>query len=192
MSKLLWVVLLTVQAGGSAPAPDPHHPETALDFFIGRWRTVGGVPKPEGGYTRDTAVLIGEARLPRRFRHRTCWCGAFKTAPTKKGTNPFGLDYFESVDLYVYHAASGRWRGISHNTLGNRKWRDVTIGDGTMSFVQTGELFQNAEGEVRFHYYDITVDHFEMRVDHRATEDAEWTLGTYRMSADRIADEAPP
>jgi len=178
------MLAMLLAAAVTTQAPDPAHVESALDFFLGQWRTVGGVPKPDGSHTQDVGMLIGE----RAFRGGSTPNVLVRTVQdrTEPGDNPFELDYFESVDLYVYHAESGSWRGISHNTLGNRKWRDVTIGDGTMSFIQTGELFGDAKGEVRFYYYDITADHFEMRVDHRPTPDSEWTEGTFRMSADRI------
>lgn len=180
----MFALLLAAALGASAP--DPANLESALDFLMGRWRTVGGIPKPDGTYTKSAGLLIGE----RVFDGGSTPNVLVRTVQDRSepGDDPFGLDYFESVDIYVFHSKSETWRGISHNTLGNRKWRDVTIGDGTMSFIQTGELFEGAQGEVRFVYYEITEDHFEMRVDHRPTPDSEWTEGTYRMSADRISD----
>lgn len=191
MVKLLFVTLLSIQTAGgvvaSSTAPNPARPEMALDFLLGRWRTVGGVPNPDGGYTRDAGLMIGE----RAFDGGTTPSVLVRTVQdgSESGDDPFGLDYFESLYLYAYHATSKTWRGVSHNTLGDRKWRDVTIGDGTMSFIQTGELFREATGEVRFHYYAITADHFEVRVDHRANPSSKWTEGTYRMTADRIEEK---
>jgi hypothetical protein len=173
-------------ATASSAQPDPAQPETALDFFLGTWRTVGGVPRDDGSYTQSTGILIGE----RAFRGGTTpnvMVRAMTIPDSQPNDSPFDIRYFEDITIYSYHTESGLWRGVTHNTLANRKWRDVTVSDGAMSFIQSGEQFQTVapEGQIRFTYNNITDDRFEMRVDYMPPGEREWIEGTYRMTAYR-------
>lgn len=180
----------TAEAQTGAPArgepqPGTEDPAHALDFFLGVWRTTGGIPTEDGSYTRNSGVLVGEPAF-RGGDTPAVMVRTHSMPAEDEAASPFGIRYFEDISLYVFHGESGLWRGITHNTLGNRKWRDLTIGDGEVSFIQRGELFQTDSGEVRFTYFNIEADRFEMRVDYRTGTDADWQIGTYRMTATRI------
>lgn len=177
--------LLTLSA--AAPAqPDPEHPEAAMDFFLGTWRTVGGIPTEDGSYTQSTGVLIGE-RAFRGGSTPNVMLRGMTIPDNQANDDPFGIDYFEDITIYAYHAESGLWRGVTHNTLGNRKWRDVTLTDGEMTFMQSGEQFRTVapQGQIRFTYFNITADRFEMRVDYMPPDENTWIEGTYSMTAYR-------
>ncbi|WP_297734913.1 hypothetical protein [uncultured Maricaulis sp.] len=186
MRYVLITLFLAMSLGAPAWAQesrtDTRH---ALDFFLGVWRTEGGIPLEDGSWSRNSGVLTGE----RAFRGSDTPSVMVRTqsVPDSADTgSPFDIRYFEDITLYVLEPSSGEWRGISHNTLGNRKWRDVTISEGSVSFIQRGELFQVDQGEVRFTYSNITADRFEMRVDYRPDTESDWQIGTYRMTATRI------
>ncbi len=166
------------------PLPDPANPEQAFDFMRGSFLTHGGVPLADGGNESNQGLLTGE--------------GAFIGGDTPSilirtmslpgenaGNNAFGITYFEDLTIFAFHAESSQWRGVAHNTLGNRKWRDVTVSDGEIRFTQTGELFQNTQGSIRFTYHDISDTGFSMRIDYLAPESEDWVMGTSRMTARR-------
>ena len=179
----LWAALTLVT--GAQAQSETIEPSQAFERLMGVWRTVGGVPQEDGSYTANVGVFIGE---PAFLGGETpsILIRTYSMPEGEPGDNPFGIRYFESVSIFAFHAESGDWRGIGHNTLANRKWREVTLDGDAISYVQTGELFQEVQGQVRFTYYDITEDGFEMRVDYLAPDTDEWILGTYRMTARRI------
>jgi hypothetical protein len=188
--KFIALACLALVCGGAQAQtlPDPAQPEAAMDFFLGTWRTVGGIPQDDGSYTRSSGVLVAE----RAFRGGSTPSimlrnMSIRAVDTDAEDNPFDIPYFEDISIYAFHRESGTWRGISHNTLGNRKWRDITVSDGQISFTQTGELFQTVpnQGQIRFVYSNITADQFEMQVDYRPAGAEDWVLGTYRMTAYR-------
>ena len=159
-------------------------PLGALDFFLGVWRTTGGIPQADGSYTRSTGMLTGErAFLGSPIANVLIRTQSFKVPGDD---DPFGIPYFEDVTIYTRNPTTGQWGGVANNTLGNRKWRDVTVTQDEVIFDERGEAFQGTTGEIRFTYYDIQPDSFEMRVDYRENADAPWQMGTYRMSAVRI------
>ena len=159
---------------------------TALDFLIGVWHTVGGVPQEDGSYTQRPGMLIGEAAF-QGTEAPAIMVRTHSLPHARTGDNPFGIRYFEDLSVYVFHPEAGTWSGVAHNTLGNRKWRDFVAADETeVVFFQSGELFQGVAGDIRFTYYNISENHFDMRIDYRPSPDADWQMGTYRMSADRL------
>ena len=181
---LLPALLLLVAPAQAQIAPSPDSPESAFDFMRGSFLTFGGVALEDGSYESNQGLLTGEDAFiggdtPSLLVRTMSLPG------DNAGNNAFGIMYFEDLTLYAFHAESGQWRGISHNTLGNRKWRDVTVSDGEVSFIQTGELFRGTQGEVRFTYHDISDAGFSMRIDYRAPDTEDWIMGTYRMTAQR-------
>ena len=179
---LVFAMGLCAPASAQEPSGDTVQ---ALDFFLGVWRTEGGIPLEDGSWSRNSGILTGE----RAFRGSDTASVLVRTqsVPDSADTgSPFDIRYFEDITVYVREPATGQWRGIAHNTLGNRKWRDVTVAADSVSFIQRGELFQASQGDVRFTYYNITADRFEMRVDYRPDTETDWQLGTYRMTATRI------
>lgn len=180
---ILSLVLLAPVAHAQI-APSPDRPEAAFDFMRGSFLTHGGVPLEDGSYESNQGLLTGEAAFiggdTASILVRT-----MSLPGDNAGNNAFGIMYFEDLTIFAYHAETGQWRGISHNTLGNRKWRDVTVSEGELSFIQTGELFRDTQGEIRFTYHDISETGFSMRIDYRAPDSDEWVIGTYRMTARR-------
>ena len=186
MKRLLLALILGLSFPVLAPAQTatPATNLTALDFFLGVWRTTGGVPQADGSYSHSTGMLTGErAFLGGPIANILIRTQSFRVPADD---DPFGIPYFEDITIYSQNPETGQWGGVANNTLGNRKWRDVTVTADEVSFYESGEAFQGVTGEIRFTYFNIQADSFEMRVDYRQSENAPWQMGTYRMSAERI------
>ena len=188
---LLLASLLTlspVAAGAHAQSAESQaiSPQSAdaLNFLLGVWHTTGGVPREGGGYTQSHGMLTGE-RAFRGGPGESILVRTHNLPRDENDDNPFNIAFFEDISIYVFHPQRSVWSGIAHNTLGNRKWRDFVRADDEVVFFQRGELFEGVVGDIRFTYYDITETSFEMRIDYRPIPEAEWQMGTYRMSARR-------
>lgn len=186
LCALLMAVSIVTPAFAQETSSEAQPPQSAdaLDFMLGVWHTVGGVPRPDGSYTRSPGVLTGE-RAFTGGPGESILVRTHNLPRDANDDNPFNISYFEDISIYVYHPQRSVWSGIAHNTLGDRKWRDFVRADEEVVFMQRGELFEGVTGDIRFTYYDITATSFEMRIDYRPTPDAVWQMGTFRLSARR-------
>ena len=92
--------------------------------------------------------------------------------------------------MYAYHHDTNKWRGAGVNTLANRKWRDVSIVDGEIVIIETGELFGGRPGQNRFTYFNIADDRFEFRSEHSADGEV-WQPSVYGFVAERRGRPKP-
>ena len=99
--------------------------------------------------------------------------------------NTIAGDLFISRLIYAYHAQSNVWRGTGINTLANRKWRDVSVVDNQIQFLESGELFGGQEGKKRFVYFNVTGDRFESRTE-ESLDGMSWKDAGYGYTAERV------
>ncbi len=174
----------TNPASASPLPPDPARPESAFDFMLGEWTTVGQVLSDDGTAPADhgrSTVTRAFAAQPVSIEARSRQCTL-----EQADDSAFGLTEFEALDVFVFHDESQEWRGMNINSLANRKWIRVEIAEGELVLLHEGELFGEAEGIVRFTYYDIGPESYQMRVDH-SPDGVTWDMGTYEQSATRTA-----
>lgn len=181
----------SAQAPLSAPLefspPSAAAPEHAFDFMIGDWRTTGRVLQ-DGGVLSEPKY--GRLSARRHFEPTGVASVVIEISQTPEdnpGAEPSEVTTYGATEIYVRHPETGAWRGISNNSLGNRKWIEAEVGDGEVAALKSGELFEGAQGVTRFVYHDIAPDAFALRVDY--SRDGEtWVEGTYVMTAERAAD----
>ncbi|GJL98310.1 MAG: hypothetical protein DHS20C06_21270 [Hyphobacterium sp.] len=185
-SPRFFVVLATamVLLSSNSTAQNTENPplEDAFDFMVGEWETVGQVNRPDAPESLGTMLVypLFSETGSRGFTVET------RQLPlADPGDSAFGLVQFESSEMFVLHGETQTWRGIGHNSLGNRKWIEVSIVDGNLVWIKTGELFGDVDGQTRFVYLDVTENSFSVRVDYSADGET-WYENTYFMTAERI------
>ena len=167
-------------------APNADRPRAALDFMVGTWRVMGRALQKDGSYASDTISMRTATQLFEGSDTNGVMIHGYPPKDEESGESPFGISYFESYRIFVYHAETTSWRGVSHNTLGNRKILDGHIKGEAFYFDQRGELFRAAKGVVRFTYHSITASSYKVRIDYSPDEGKNWHKGTYLMDAKRV------
>jgi|GEM_PF-3519080 len=177
--------VVAARQNSSFQVPSAGNPDAALNFMLGSWRVSGRALQRDGTYSADTFSTLDVTPLFSGGNTMGIQLHGYPLKDEDGGASPFGITYFEYFRMFVYHAETKSWRGIGHNTLGNRKWLEGHVSGDTFYFDQTGELFQKAEGTVRFTFYDITENSHRVQIDYTTDGGKSWVEGTYRMDVVR-------
>ena len=183
--KALMGLLAILSQSAAAQATHTTGDASTFDFLLGTWETTGQLTSAD-----DAPPDVGLMTVTPLFHE----AGAVGVRITTRqfplddaAQSAFGLTTFESESLFVFQSDAGRWRGMGHNSLGNRKWIEVEVSDGQVRLLHTGELFGGVPGVTRCTYLDIRPDSWSMRVDY-SEDGTHWTQGTYLMEGRRVRE----
>lgn len=149
---------------------------SALEFLVGDWELTTSFVQADGSRRQSSAELHAEYAL-----------GGFGIVVEE--THGYALvagGVFVSSVLYSVHPESRRIVGASNNTLGNRKFYDLTIEAERIVIVQSGELFDGRRGYNRHTLFNITPDRYELRLDACREPGDDCQEGTYSYVARRL------
>lgn len=161
-------------------ANDPSQPAALFDPFEGEWVLhTYFIQADEERFEQDAELIVR--------RMETYQAPVFMFEERHKSFDDSGM--FIGRVMYAYHEETGLWRGIGVNTLANRKWRNVSVVDGDIFIVESGELFGGRPGKNRFTYFNISECSFELRAEY-SPDGETWRPGRYGLSAEK-ADCTP-
>ena len=97
--------------------------------------------------------------------------------------------FFGNVVIFSVDAENGALKGVSNNTLGNRKLLNQLLEEDVLSFETSGELFAGRPGVVRGRYFNISEDRFEYEQDYcPAADDAPCHERAFAYIATRVRE----
>lgn len=157
------------------PHPDAPPELEALAFLVGEWELTTSFAQADGTRRETKARLVG------RWAMDGLAIVVEETHPYPQG--PGGI--FAGLTTYTVHPESRQIVGSSNNTLGNRKQLAVTVDEGEVRMVQSGELFDGREGYNQHTYHSIGPDRYAMRLDACVKEGEPCIEGSYSYVATR-------
>lgn len=181
-----FTVLLALVLMAEPVSADPgRHPEappelSALEFLIGDWDLTTSFAQP------DESRREAKARLQARYG-----LGGFGIVVEETHGYGEGGVFINSV-LYTVRPKTRRLVGASNNTLGNRKFYEVTVEKDRLVIIQSGELFRGRKGFNRHTISNITPDRYELRLDSCGEDGETCVEGSYSYVAVRRGTVPPP
>ena len=174
--KLCISVACIIFLATSSFAQDNNDHSRAFDNFEGDWILHTYYLQPDGArHEQDAKLHVRRLESDQE--------PVFMFEERHESLDDSGL--FIGRMMYAYHSKSDKWRGTGVNTLANRKWRDIVVAEGEITFVETGELFNGRGGQNRSTYFNITKDSFEVRSEH-SPDGENWSPSSYGLIAERI------
>ncbi len=158
-------------SGKHAEAP----PElSALEFLIGDWQLTTSFAQHDGSRNET------QARLEARYA-----LGGFGVVIEETHGHEEGVGgTFVNHLLYTVHPKTRQIVGTSMNTLGNRKFYEMTVREDRIEVVQSGEMFGGRKGFNRQTLFEITPNRYRLRLD-ACDEAGECREGSYSYVAVR-------